>query len=98
MTQIPPNEANTIGGDAIQTRGQAIYEERLKSVLEPAHNGQSVAIHLDTGDYVVDRNWSRAIRKLRETHKEGFVYSLFIGPPTNAEFLLGSKLSAGKAA
>lgn len=79
-------------GDEISRRGQAIYDERLKPLLEPAHNGQSVAIHLETGDYVVERNWSRAIRKLRETHKDGFVYSLFIGPPTPAEFLLGSKL------
>ena len=97
MTQISMSGTDVSGNDAIDARGQAIYDERLKSVLEPAHNGQSVAIHLDTGDYVVDRNWSRAIRKLREKHKDGFVYSLFIGPPTNAEFMLGSKLSAGKA-
>lgn len=28
----------------------AIYEETLKAILEPQHNGQIVAIHPDSGD------------------------------------------------
>jgi hypothetical protein len=37
-------------------RGRALYEKQLKSTLEPAFNGQTVAIHLDSGDYAVAPN------------------------------------------
>jgi len=78
---------------SIEERGQAIYDERLKAILEPAHNGQAVAIHLNSGDYAIHRNWARAMRELRQQHPEGEVYALFIGPPTPAEMALAGRIS-----
>jgi hypothetical protein len=79
---------------SIEERGQAIYDERLKAILEPEHSGHAVAIHLDSGDYVVHRNWAMAMRELRRRHPEGEVYALFIGPPTPAEMALAGRLSS----
>lgn len=76
----------------IEERGQTIYNERLKALLEAEHLGDAVAIHLDTGDYVVNRNWSKAIRELWKKHPEGEIYAQFIGPPTAAEIALANKL------
>lgn len=38
----------------LAAKGRAIYDETLKSLLEPEYNGSKgsvVAIHLDTGEY-----------------------------------------------
>ncbi|MBI4567520.1 MAG: hypothetical protein HY719_03895 [Planctomycetes bacterium] len=34
-------------------RAEAIYESRLKAVLEPAHDGEVLVIDPDTGEYCV---------------------------------------------
>lgn len=44
---------DVINGDTIE-RGTRIYEERLRRLLEPQHNGEYVVIDVDTGDYEVD--------------------------------------------
>jgi hypothetical protein len=78
----------------IEERGQAIYDEHLKRVLEPEHLGDAVAIHLPSGDYAVHRNWAMAMRQIRRQHPEGEVYTLFIGPPTPAEIALATRLAS----
>jgi len=52
-------------------RGVAIYLSKLKSVLEPEHNGEVVAIHIDSGDYVLDKSSGRAMRAMRNVHPDG---------------------------
>lgn len=65
--------------DAISQKGQEWYVS-LKPELEPYHNGKTVAIHLDTGDYVVGDNSPDAMRLLRIRHPTGLMTSLPIGP------------------
>ena len=60
--------------------GAAIYTERLQALLEPAHNGEWVAIHVDTGDYAVGKNSPRALDALRTMHPAGLVVTLLVGP------------------
>ena len=57
--------------DRLSHIGHAIYDEKLKAILEPEYNGQFVAIHLDTGDYEVGSRSSRPHFKLRDRHPEG---------------------------
>ena len=38
----------------IVRRGQHIYDEKLKPVLEPEHNGKFVTINVLTGEYEMD--------------------------------------------
>jgi hypothetical protein len=79
---------------SIEERGQALYDERLRKILESEHSGEAVAIHLSSGDYVVHRNWATAMRQLRRQHPDGEVYTLFIGPPTPAEIALATRLAS----
>jgi hypothetical protein len=80
----PPETAPVITEeelDDLATRGYALYNERLKSLLEPEHNGETVAIHLDSGDYALGRNASRALESLWRRRPEGMTVTILIGPP-----------------
>lgn len=66
--------------DRITSVAVAIYNQRLKGVLEPSQNGRTVALHLDSGDYALARNSSEARRALRGRHPEGMIATLLVGP------------------
>jgi hypothetical protein len=78
----------------LSVKGQAIYDERIKHLLESAHNGETIAIHLDSGDYAVGRSFPVALRTLRLSQPEGLVMTMIIGPeredPT-LDLLLGRR-------
>jgi hypothetical protein len=65
--------------------GEAIYNERLRSFLEPQYNGQYVAVHLDTGDYEVGRGTSKPHFALRARHPDGMIMVRFIGIATDED-------------
>lgn len=66
--------------DLLAERGGALYNERLKQLLEPEHNGQWVAIHLDSGEYGLGKNSPSALRALRAKQPTGFVVTMLVGP------------------
>lgn len=47
-----------------------IYDQRLKSILEPSFNGQVVAVDPLSGDFEVARNSPSARRALQQRHPE----------------------------
>jgi hypothetical protein len=63
----------------VARQGRAIYEEKLKALLEPAHNGETVAIHVETGDYQVGPNSPAARFALRDRHPTGPILTTNIG-------------------
>lgn len=40
----------------IAERGTRVYEEHLRHLLEPQHNGKFVVIDVETGEYEVDED------------------------------------------
>ena len=80
--------------DEVSRRGLALYDEKLRSLLEPEHGGEVVAIHVDTGDYAVARNSPLARRELRARRPEGMILTVDIGPvealDRSARWLLAS--------
>lgn len=66
--------------DRLSDRGAAIYQERLAALLEPAHNGKWVAIHVDTGEYALGKNPPRAVDALRLKQPTGLVVTMLVGP------------------
>lgn len=76
----------------IEERGKTLYEERLREKLEAERLGEAVAIHLESGDYVVNRRWAKAMNELRKLHPAGEVFTRFIGPPTPDEIALATML------
>lgn len=74
--------------DVLSQRGRAIYDEKLKALLEPEHNGQDVAIHLDSGDYQVGPRSARPAVALRRRHQDGgAIMTTLIGPPQSDDTL-----------
>ena len=45
---------HTYGPGEIAVRGEAIYRERIRQLVEPAKKGSFVVIDVETGDYEVD--------------------------------------------
>ena len=61
--------------DDLVTLGKKFYEEKLKAILEPAHNGEFVAIEPFLGKYVVDKdNTQVALRALEEMPNSKFYF------------------------
>ncbi len=69
--------------DDVTRRGLALYEDRLKDALEPAHTGDVVAIHLDTGDHAVAPSSPEAMRAMRLVHPRGLLFLYTIGAATD---------------
>jgi hypothetical protein len=89
MAVIPTEEERA----EIAARGQAIYDEK-KTLLEPEFSNQYVAIHVDTGDYVVAKNSASATRALHARHSPGRAYTRKIGD--EPEYGLAARLLVGE--
>jgi len=73
----------------------ALYETRLRELLEPDYAGQAVAVHVDSEDYEVASTHSEAARALLVRHPaDGRVVTLTIGPPTDADLRLAARMTA----
>ena len=77
--------------------GRTIYEDKLKSILEPNHNGEAVAIHVDTGDYALGNSHHAAAQALMVRHAaDGRIVTLTIGLPTDTDSRLATRVAAGR--
>lgn len=76
--------------EEIALRGRAIYEQQLRSLLEPANTGKYLVIDVVTGEYEIDEDGSAA--SLRAYHKrpEGARYGMQIGFPAWGRIGLGA--------
>lgn len=62
--------------------GEQIYDQRLKLLLEPAHNGHVVAIHLPSQEYFLGDSLLEAADRLRQNYPNaarGEVYARGVG-------------------
>ncbi len=79
----------------LSRQGLAIYDAKLKALLEPAQNNQFVAIHVDTEDYALGRSSSAATQALLKRHPiDGRLVVRKIGP--EPEYGLAARLLAGE--
>jgi hypothetical protein len=86
--------------DELSKQGSSIYDARLKAELEPAQNGRFVAIHVDTGDYVVARWSGDAMRAMHNLHPNSRLFVRKIGDEPEyslASRILMSEMMAGQA-
>ena len=89
-TRIDRQDLAELGDWALQ-----YYAERLRPVLEPIHNGEAVAIHRDSGDYVLGATHTTARRSLQVRYPEGLIATLTVGPPTVADMAVAYRVLAG---
>lgn len=58
--------------------GEKVYS-RIKAQLEPRHSGKYIAIEVDSGDYFVDEDSTKALLKARRKHPQAIFYLARIG-------------------
>lgn len=95
---VTEEEAEAAARSEIAQRGRALYETKLKPLLEPTYNNGFVAIHPDSGEYAVANSSGNAMRALRKSQPEGRLYLTKIGPEPEyglAARILASDMMAG---
>lgn len=65
--------------EAAARRGDEIYDSDLRSQLEPQHNGEVVAIDLDTGAWEVDPDEITAAHRLQTRHPDAQIWVVRVG-------------------
>ncbi len=63
----------------VTMRAMTLYYERLREELEPEQIGRGLAIHPDSGDYLVADTPTHAGHAMRKRHPEGGTVTLRIG-------------------
>jgi hypothetical protein len=83
-----------ITSEELSERGLAIYDAKLKPLLEPQDNNRFVAIHVDTEDYATARFPGAATRLLLSRHApDGRIVVRRIG--SEPEYGLAARIMAG---
>lgn len=65
----------------VTVRAMTLYYETLRAELEPEQTGRGLAIHPDSGDYLVADTPTHAGHAMRVRHPEGGTVTLRIGLP-----------------
>ena len=65
--------------DEVCDRGEQIYEEQIKHLVEPEHNGKFIVIDIESGDYEMDEEELDAFDRLKLRRSEGETYMTRIG-------------------
>jgi len=76
----------------LSQRALAFYRENLRDALEPAEEGKGIAIHPDTGDYLVAETPTHASRAMRGRHPVGSYVTMRIGP--SPDYALAARMIA----
>lgn len=68
-------------GDIVD-RGTRIYDERLRHLLEPQHNGKFVVIDVETGEYELDADHLAASDRAAAKRPGAPLYATRVGSRT----------------
>ena len=90
MVPIPQTEEL----DDLTRRGLALYNDRLKAILEPTHNNEFIAIEPDSEDYALANSSANAMRAMHKIHPRKSLLLMKIGP--EPEYGLAARILAGK--
>jgi hypothetical protein len=64
--------------------GKEIYEREIRSLVEPEHYGEVVAIDIDSGGYEVAPDHLTAVQRARAKYPGGRLFALRVGFPALA--------------
>lgn len=70
-------------------RGEAIYRDRIQSLVEPRENGKYLTIDIDSGTYEIDQDEVVATKRAQQRHPNGTFVALRVGYP--ATYNLGGR-------
>lgn len=87
---------NTVSSDDVVELGRRLYADDIRRQVNGVHDGEFVAIHVDTGDFAVGRTATSAIREIRTRRPaDGRVFIRRIGD--EPEYELAARILAGEA-
>ena len=65
--------------EEIGRKGEALYQEKIKPLVDPLHYGKFVVIDVESGDYEIGNRMIVASKKLRERRPEAITYGVRVG-------------------
>ena len=65
--------------DEVCDRGEQIYEEQIKHLVEPDHNGKFIVIDIESGDYEIAENMLIAEDRLKGRRPEAVGFGARVG-------------------
>ena len=78
-------------GQEIADRGEKIYQEHIRALVDPSEYGKFVVIDVDSGDYEIDRSDPAATRRLLDRQPDAITYAVRVGRPS-AYRMVGMKI------
>ena len=63
----------------ISSLGEAIYQKKIKHLVEPYENGKFIVIDVESGSYEIDEQDVVASSRLRERRPNAVTYGVIIG-------------------
>ena len=67
--------------EEIGRRGEAIYEQHIRPLVEAENHGKYVTINIETGEWEMGEESSLLTRRLHARHPEAPLYTLRVGYP-----------------
>jgi hypothetical protein len=64
---------------ATAERGARLYEQKLRGLLKPTHNGKYLVIDVDSGDYELDEDHLAASDRAAAKHPGAPLYATRVG-------------------
>jgi hypothetical protein len=64
----------------------------LRATLEQENPGEAVAIYVDSEEYALGDSHSAARRTLENSHPDGAIVTLTVGPPTLNDFAVAYRI------
>ena len=78
-------------GNSLEARGQAIYEQRIRSRVERTAQGKVVVIDVESSDYEIDPDDASATARLMARRPGALTYAVRVGYP--AMYHMGNRFS-----
>jgi hypothetical protein len=72
--------------ESVASAAKKLYEERLREILESAHNDEFVAIEPVSGEYFLGRTLSEAIGASRSKYPDRLAHTLRVGHKAAVHF------------
>lgn len=66
----------------IVSRGQTLYETRIRETLQGENDGKFLALDIETGEYELDQDELTAVKKAKARRPDAPLYILRVGYPS----------------
>ena len=74
-------QAARLSGEEIVKRGQAAYNEKIRTEVEAGNKGKFLVINVETGEYEMDADDVAAAKRARSRFPDAPLFSMRIGYP-----------------